>query len=76
MANKNNGVTSRVYGYAQIHLADSCAEYSSIIEEIQENRIHPSRNVKPKERVAFLQKLADENLDYIAKVIADLKRLK
>jgi predicted esterase YcpF (UPF0227 family) len=62
--------------YVQICLADSCAEYSSIIEEIQENRIHPSRNKNPKERITFLQKLADEKLDYIRQVIIDLKKLK
>ncbi len=76
MAKKNDGVTSRVSGYVQAYLGETCAEYSSIIEEIQENRIHPSRNQKPKERVAFLQKLADEKVDYIRQVITDLKRLK
>jgi hypothetical protein len=76
MANKNNGVTSRVSGYVQAYLGGECAEYSSIIEEIQENRIYPSRNQKPKERIAFLQKLADEKLDYIRQVVTDLKKLK
>lgn len=76
MAIKNHGVTGRVFNYIQVYLAELCAEYNSIIEEIQENRIHPSRNQKPKERIAFLQKLADEELDYIRQVAIDLKKLK
>jgi predicted esterase YcpF (UPF0227 family) len=60
----------------QTWLGGECAEYSSIIEEIQENKIHPSRNKNPKERITFLQNLADEKLDYIRQVIADLQRLK
>jgi predicted esterase YcpF (UPF0227 family) len=73
MAREN---TQTLRHYVQVHLADLCAEYSSIIEEIQENGIHPSRNRNPKERIVFLQKLADEKLDYIRQVIADLKKLK
>jgi hypothetical protein len=76
MTKKNDGVTSRVFNYVQVYLAELCAEYNSVIEEIQANRIHPSRNQKPKERIAFLQKLADEELDYIGQVAIDLKKLK
>ncbi len=80
MANKSSGVTRRntqtLRHYVEFYLAESCFEYNSIIEEIQENRIHPGRNQNPKERIAFLQKLADERLGYILRVIQDLKRLK
>jgi len=74
------GPTSNLQGrckrYVSVYLGGECAEYSSIIEEIQENIIHPSRNKNPKERAAFLQKLADEKLDYIGRVARDLRRLK
>ncbi|MFZ0035689.1 MAG: helix-turn-helix transcriptional regulator [Sedimentisphaerales bacterium] len=62
--------------YITVHLGEECVEYNSIIEEIRENEIHPSRNENPKERIAFLQKFADEKLDYIGQVVADLKKLK
>jgi signal transduction histidine kinase len=60
----------------EFYLADACFDYNTLIEDIKENKLHPSRNHKPKERIAFLQKLADEQVDCIRKVIADLKKLK
>jgi len=80
MANKSNGVTRRnmqtLRHYVEFYLADACFDYNDLIEEIKENKLHPSRNHKPKERIVFLQKFADEQVDCIKKVIADLKKLK
>ncbi|MDD5064296.1 MAG: hypothetical protein PHQ35_06005 [Phycisphaerae bacterium] len=80
MANKNNGLKKRntqtLRHYVEFYLADVCFDYNTLIEEIKENKLHPGRNHKPEERIAFLQKLADEQVDCIGWVIADLKRLK
>jgi hypothetical protein len=80
MVIKSNSVTRRniqtLRHYVEFYLADACFDYNTLIEEIKENKLHPSRNHKPKERIAFLQKLADEQVDCIRWVITDLKKLK
>jgi hypothetical protein len=68
--------TQTLRHYVEFYLADACFDYNTLIEEIKENKLHPSRNHKPQERIAFLQKLAQEQVDCIRQVIADLRRLK
>ncbi len=70
------GFTQRLRSYTQAHLGEACEEYNDVITELQHNRIHPSQNHAPKERIAFLQKFADEQLDYMSQIIGDLRQLK
>jgi transcriptional regulator with XRE-family HTH domain len=62
--------------YITAHLCETCKDLGDIISEIQENKIHPSRNHNPKERVKFLRELVEEQLKYIERIIIDLRRLK
>jgi hypothetical protein len=59
--------------YARSHLAELCRGLSDTIDEIDDIRLHPGRNVNQAGRIAFLEPLVSEEMDYIAKAICDIR---
>lgn len=62
--------------YLLAHIASVSQDFSNLMLDVQENRVHPDRNPTPEKRIPFLQKLADEQLVYLEQAIKDLHSLK
>lgn len=71
---KQNQLQRRMRDYLLAHIASASLDFSNLVLDLQENRIHPDRNPKPEKRIPFLQKLSDEQLAYIEQAIKDLHR--
>ena len=78
MANKNNGVTNRLRDYVKHCLADVCQDFANLQFDLTAADISPERmehSVRAKDRPE-LERLSEDYISRIEKILADLKKLK
>jgi len=65
-----------IRGYILGHLAETCTSFGDLQSDLLEAAIHPGRMPYVDEQRAVLEKLCEQKLSHIERVIADLRRLK
>lgn len=73
MAKASERKASRIRGYAELHLAELCRDYTQLSDDIQEIETHPSRNEGDVARLPMKRELRADVLVMLRRVANDLQ---